>query len=138
MSEILINNELEFRMNHYFSDGVYIREITMPGGCFVQGKRHKTKHLNIILYGRVMVYDTLTHEIKLIEGPCTFESEADCAKTLYVHEETVWQTVHVNVNNEKNLEQLEAKLVYPDLDNATEMIAEFQKVLNGEEVLCLG
>ncbi len=137
MSEVLINNHLEFRMDHFFSQDVYVRQIIMPAGCFVQGKRHKTRHLNTVISGRVMLYDNDTHHIKVIEGPCTFESMPGVAKTLYIHSETIWQTIHSNPENDEDTVLLEKRCVHPDLDNAQEMILEFQKVLGGDE-LCLG
>lgn len=107
--------QVECLLEHFFSDGVYVRQITMPGGSFVVGKEHLTRHLNVIISGRVLMYDQFTEEIFVIQGPCTFESEPGVSKTLYIHSDTIWQTVHANVNNEQDTAKLESILVVEPL-----------------------
>ena len=38
---------------HQFSEGVYIREITMPTGSFILGYEHTTTHMNMISKGEL-------------------------------------------------------------------------------------
>ena len=101
--------QVECPLTHRFSDGVYVREIFMPQGTFVLGAEHKTKHLNVILMGRARVL--VDGEVKEIRAPYTFESEAGVRKVLYILEDMIWQTIHVNADDERNVEQLEARLV---------------------------
>ena len=42
-------------LNHYFSDGIYVREITIPAGMVIVGKIHKHRHPNFLIKGKVMV-----------------------------------------------------------------------------------
>ena len=101
-------------VEHRFSDKVYIREIFMPQGLFIVGKTHRTKHFNIVLTGSCDVM--INGEIKHIQAPCTFESLAGSQKTLYIHEDCRWMTVHVNEDNERNVEVLEERFI--DADDA--------------------
>jgi hypothetical protein len=98
-------------LNHYFAPGVYIREIFMPAGSIVIGKIHKTEHFNIIQKGSVtLIAEDGSH--KSLQGPCTFVSKAGVQKLLYIHEDTVWSTVHLT--EERDLDKLEALLIEPD------------------------
>jgi hypothetical protein len=36
---------------HHFSDNIYCRELFVPRGSYIVGKKHATRHLNIILSG---------------------------------------------------------------------------------------
>lgn len=102
--------QVECPLRHYFAPGVYIREISMPARSVVIGKIHKTEHFNIIHRGQVsLISDDGTREVL---GPSTFVSKAGVQKVLYIHEETVWTTVHVT--DERDLDKLEELLIEPD------------------------
>ncbi len=94
---------------HQFSDGVYVREITMPTGSIILGKEHTTKHFNVISKGACVLVDIETGELTDIIAPMTFESVAGVRKLLYIVSECVWSTIHVT--EETDIEKLEATLV---------------------------
>jgi hypothetical protein len=99
--------QVECPLRHFFSDGVYYREITMPAGVFVIGHEHKTKHLNVVTKGRASVMiDGVLREIRAGE---VFESGVGVRKVLLIHEEMVWSTVHVTT--ERDLAKLEELLI---------------------------
>ena len=102
--------QAECPLKHYFAPGVYIREIFMPAGAIIIGKIHKTEHFNIIQQGRVsIIHDDYSHEE--LKAPHTFVSRPGVQKVLYIHEDTVWSTVHLT--EERDLEKLEAALIEP-------------------------
>jgi hypothetical protein len=96
---------------HYFAPGTYIREIFMPAGTYVIGKIHKTEHFNIIQKGRLSLVNEDGTSTEL-QGPLTFVSKAGVQKAMYIHEDTVWSTVHIT--NERNMEALEAEIIEAD------------------------
>jgi quercetin dioxygenase-like cupin family protein len=98
---------VELPLKHLFAPGVYYREITMPKGKVVLGKKHKTTHFNIVLTGHVTV--CIGDELADLIAPCVFISEAGVQKLLYMHEETRWATIHPT--DETNIEKLEELLV---------------------------
>lgn len=105
----LKHEPVECFLEHHFSEGIYVRQIFMPGGTFVQGKEHKTRHLNVVIKGKVLMQQG--EDIVSIIAPATFESEAGVSKLLYIHEDTIWQTIHVNEDNETDVDTLEDRLV---------------------------
>ncbi len=110
-AKMLVGNieHVDCPVKHNFSDGVYVREIFMPGGSLIVGHEHTTKHLNIVSEGLCILLDTETGETTNIIAPCTFESDAGVRKVLYVIDDCVWSTVHVT--EETDIDVLESTLI---------------------------
>ncbi len=94
-------------LRHQFAPGIYAREITMPAGYVIVGKKHRTRHFNIISKGHVSF--SVGDEVQHVRAPYTFLSEPGVQKMLVVHEETVWTTIHPT--DETDLIALEALLI---------------------------
>ncbi len=105
------DRSVECPLEHRFSDGVYVREITMPTNSYILGHKHSTTHMNIISKGSCLLADIDTGEITHIEAPYTFESKAGVQKLLYILTDCVWSTVHVT--NETDIDILEKQLIIP-------------------------
>ena len=103
----------ECPVTHRFTPGCYLREILMPKGTRIIGKIHATEHFNILLTGRVTV---LTAEgVEEITAPHTFISKAGVQKVVYIHEDCIWQTVHVT--DKTDLEEIEKEVICEDYDH---------------------
>jgi hypothetical protein len=115
---------VECPLTHRFAPGVYLREIFMPAGSVIIGKRHKTKHFNIVLTGSATLCCEDGTRVEL-KAPATFVSEAGVQKVLIIHEDMRWQTVHAT--EARDMDALDAELVdpdeYPELDRSTERAA---------------
>lgn len=106
-SEMRSLEQLAIEPVHYFAQGIYAREITIPAGTLLTGEIHKTEHLNIISKGRILVYTEFgTHEVC---APCTMVSAPGTKRVGLALSETVWTTVHGT--HEKDLEKLRAELI---------------------------
>ncbi len=98
---------VNFNEKHYFSPGVYAREITIPKDTVLTGKIHKYAQLNIVSKGELSV---LTEDgIKRVKAPFTIVSPPGTKRIAYAHEETVWTTIHGT--NETDLEKLETHFI---------------------------
>ena len=42
-------------LRHSFTDGIYVRELTIPEGTMLVGKIHKHRHHNMLLKGDIIV-----------------------------------------------------------------------------------
>jgi len=120
MAELLVqkinNGELvsqDCPVIHRFTPGCYLREIFMPAGTRIIGKIHATEHFNILLKGRVTVITAEGSED--IQAPYTFISKAGVQKVVDIHEDCVWQTVHVT--NETDLEIIEKQVIVEEYDH---------------------
>lgn len=101
--------QLECPVTHIFSPGIYVREIFMPAGAIIVGYVHKTRHLNVVLTGRATVH--MEGDTREIEAPMTFESGPGVQKVLLIHEDVLWQTIHHNPKDCRNVRKLEERLV---------------------------
>ena len=90
-SMMLEDKQVEIPVRHYFSKGVYAREITIPKGTYLTGAIHKYPQINIMSKGRLSV---ATEDGPVtIEAPYTVCSPAGVKRIAYAHEETVWTTI---------------------------------------------
>jgi hypothetical protein len=107
--KFLEHPQVECPVTHNFAPDIYIREIFMPADTVVIGHKHLTEHFNVILKGkcRVMIGDV----VEELTAPCTFVSGAGSQKIVNVLEDCIWQTVHSNPDNTKDIETLESRYV---------------------------
>jgi hypothetical protein len=104
-------DQVQIETKHRFSEGIYAREITIPKGCLLTGKVHKTVHLNIISKGDITVW---TEEgMKRVQAPYTMVSQPGTKRVGFAHEETVWTTIHGT--HETDLDTLERDLIEPEM-----------------------
>jgi len=102
----------ECPVTHRFTPGCYLREIFMPKGTRVIGKIHATEHFNILLTGHVTV--VTAEGCEEIRAPYTFVSKAGVQKVVHIHEDCIWQTVHVT--DKTDLDEIEKDVVVESYD----------------------
>ena len=108
-------------LTHKFVDGIYVREIFMPKGTVCVGKIHKHRHPNFLMKGRVTV---VTEEggVEQLTAPLSMISPAGTQRAVYVHEDTIWITVHSNPDNETDLEKIEDFVIAKTYDELPDII----------------
>ncbi len=122
-----------FPLKHTFVDGAYVREITVPKGMLVITKIHKVCHPYFILKGEVSV---LTEEgVVRLKAPYSGITPAGTKRIVYIHEDTVWTTVHVT--KETDLGKIEEEIIAKTFDEVDCLPEYVQGFLEGEK-LCLG
>lgn len=88
---------------HTFCDGQYMREMQAKAGVMIVGHKHKTRHINIFIKGKIAL---LTKEgWKVLEAPQYFIGEPK-RKIAYVIEDMAWLNVHkTDLTDIKELEK---------------------------------
>jgi len=102
-------------LNHSFSPGIYVREITIPKDTLLVGKIHKHKHPNFLLKGEVVMVTENGGE-ETLTAPCSMISEPGTKRALYAKSEVVWTTIHLNPTDTKDLEKLEKEIIAKDFE----------------------
>ena len=120
--EMLRMEQLPIDTHHHFAPGQYAREIVIPAGTLLTGKKHKTEHLNVVSKGEITVWTE--DGMRRIKAPFTFVSKPGTKRVGLAHEETVWITIHAT--SETDLVKLEAELIEPEM------------IGSESEVVCLG
>ena len=103
-----------FPLEHTFTDGIYIRQMSMKKNSFVIGKIHKHNHVWFLLTGMISVADennTVDHV-----APCYVEAPAGSKRMIYAHEDSIWVNVHANPTDTQDLEELEELIIAKDYE----------------------
>jgi hypothetical protein len=116
----IINDNPNIPIQHFFMDGVYVREMTMFKGCVVIGAIHKTLHMCFLLKGHLTVADE--NSVKDYVAPCKIIATPGIKRILYAHEDSVWYNTHKNPSNTENVAQLEKDLVSLNYEEYEEYI----------------
>lgn len=88
------DHQIVIEPRHYFADGLYAREVTLPEGSTAIGYRHAQEHICIISRGRVQVVSE--DGVREIAAPATMVIPAGRKNCVHALEETVWTTVHAS------------------------------------------
>jgi len=98
----------ELPLEHFICNRTYTRQITLPKDMLLTGKVHNFDHVSILSKGEVSI---MTDEgVSRIKAPATWISKAGTKRLIYVHEETIWATIHQSENTE--VEELEKEIVH--------------------------
>lgn len=122
--------QIETEPAHYFADGMYGRELFIPAGSVVVGKMHRHEHLVQLLSGEATVYTD--NGMERIVGPRTWVSPPGVKRALMTHTDCLFFTVHLNPENTRDLEAIEADVIVPELlAHEVPELAEFADELQG-------
>lgn len=94
---------------HIRAGGVYYRELFIPAGGVVIGKRHKTEHVNILMAGRLTAF-TADGPARF-EAPCPFVAGAGVRKVVWAQTNVLFANAHADPDTSETIEQMEARLV---------------------------
>ena len=98
----------ELPLEHFICNKTYTRQITLPKDMLLTGKVHNFDHVSILSKGDVSV---MTPDgVNRIKAPATWISKAGTKRLIYVHEDTIWATIHQSENT--LVEDLERELVH--------------------------
>lgn len=92
---------------HYFAQGVYAREITIPAGTIITGLIHRQSQINFCLRGKIAIVTEQGEAI--FQAGDTIVSPPGTKRAAVALEETVWTTVLGTELTE--VEEIEARLV---------------------------
>lgn len=104
--------QIDLPLHHNFAPGTYARTCILPKGALIVGKIHKHAHQNIVSFGRVTVVTEFGR--MEINGPHVFTSQPGTKRALYVHEETMWTTIHLT--DETDLAKIEEEIIAKNYD----------------------
>lgn len=112
--EYLSGAELDKVMTpiHRFTKGIYFRELTIPRGSVVVGKRHKQEHIVTLIRGSCVCFTERGREH--MSAGYSFVSPAGEKRVVLATEECTWVTVHRTDNTD--LGAIEEELIMDEKD----------------------
>lgn len=102
--------QVECPLRHFFTPGLYAREVSLPAGSLVTSKIHKTDHLFTVSKGKLSIRVN-DEEWLPIEAPYTGVTKAGTRRVALIHEDVVWTTYHVNEDDTQDLDLLEGRII---------------------------
>lgn len=93
--------QVELRVEHHFSLGVYARTLYIPKGVTLTGHVHKYENLNILVQGelKVLVGDKIEH----LKAPFTIVSPPGTKRIATAIEDSIWITIHGTHETDLNI-----------------------------------
>lgn len=98
--------QVETPIRHYFSPGIYAREMFIPAGTVLTGAVHKTEHISLFVGDITVLTDG---GMQRLTGHHTFVSKPGAKRVGYAHADT-WCTGFF-ATNETDISKLESELV---------------------------
>ena len=108
-NELLNMEQVETTLEHSFSPGIYVRQLFIPAGALIIGKRHRYETCNMLLKGELSLYMGPNRPAKKISAPCVFNSKPLVKKMGYAHTDVIFANVHPT--NETDLEKIEEEFI---------------------------
>ena len=99
-------------LKHTFVNKQYVREMFVTKGMVVVTKIHKEDHPYFVLKGDLSI---ITEKgIVRIKAPYFGITRAGTKRIAYIHEDTIWTTIHVT--DTTDLDEIEAKVIAKKYD----------------------
>lgn len=121
--KLLTLPQTEIPLKHYFSKGVYGREIKTPAGSLIVGKIHKHQTMNVLSAGEVSVLST--DGVIRIKAPFTFVSNPGVKRVIYSHSDSVWSTFHGT--DETDIEKIEKQFIADSYDDVVTLVNKIEE-----------
>jgi hypothetical protein len=126
--------QVDIPTTHIFSGGVYIREIAVPKGTIIIGKRHRHESCNILMKGSMILYMGENVPTQRITGPLLFTSPPNTRKMAYCEEDVVFLNLHPT--QETDLDKIEQEFIIPEEEYLLQEARRLGLEYGGES--CLG
>lgn len=104
--------QIENNPVHHFAEGMYGRELPIKAHSMVVGKIHRHEHFVLLLKGTVTI--NTDRGMETITGPHIWVSPPGAKRALYTHDDCVFFTVHLNPDNSRDLDVIEADVIEPE------------------------
>jgi hypothetical protein len=101
---------------HHFAPGIYLRELTVPAGMLIVGKRHKTDHFIIVTKGKAEVISEFGRDI--VQAGFLALSKAGIKRVALALEDTTFITIHANESDTQDIDLIETKCVEEEIISA--------------------
>lgn len=108
-----VYDEVDLRVEHVFSPGLYTRILFIPKNVFATSKIHKTTHPFVVMEGRLLVYNSLNAKkhAEDLSGPYFGITKPNTRRAVLALENTVLITFH---STEKtSVEEIEKDIIRP-------------------------
>lgn len=108
----------------------YARQLEIPAGVLIVGKKHKQACVNIMLSGKMRLLRE-DGSVSDVEAPAVFETPAGSQKIAFVFEPVRFLTIHPDAFEPADIDKVES-LLFEESPALQEKLAEFRKAVEIE------
>lgn len=121
-AEMKLLPQVDLRVEHDFSYGVYSRTLYIPKGVALTGQIHKYENFNILVKGKMSV--SIDGQMQQIEAPFKVVSPPGTKRIAWALEDSIWMTIHGT--HETNLDIIEKTFIAHSEEEYLEFIGANQ------------
>jgi len=114
--------QVDMRVEHHFSYGVYSRTVYIPKGIILTGHIHKFENLNILSKGKLKV--SIGDKLEIVEAPFIVVSQPNTKRIAEALEDCVWTTIHGT--HERDIEIIECTFIAHNEEEYLEFVGANQ------------
>jgi hypothetical protein len=103
--------QIEVPVEHLFTPGMYVRKCTIQADAYVLGKKHRHQHPTLLVRGECTI--NTDEGMVRITAPHMWISQEGAQRALYTHTQCEFVTVHLNPDDTRDLEAIEAEVIVP-------------------------
>jgi hypothetical protein len=86
---------VELPLQHFFTQGMYARQMFLPAGTVLTGKIHLHDHFFMVNQGDISIFSSDSGEATRVQAPFFCISPAGVKRAGFAHEDTIVTTVHL-------------------------------------------
>jgi hypothetical protein len=105
--------DIEANTSHHFCGGLYARELFVPAGYTIVGKRHASQNFFLLVRGEMSV-SLGDGTVARIRAPFMCVTQPGDKRVGFAHEDSVCINFHANPDDEQDLAVLEQRYITPE------------------------
>lgn len=105
--------DIEAATSHHFCIGLYGRELRVPKGYVVVGKKHAQENFFLLAAGEMTVWTA--GGMRRVKAPFMIVTQPGDKRVGYAHEDCVTYNFHPNADNCRDMAELERRFIVPEL-----------------------
>jgi hypothetical protein len=125
-NELLKYEQIDLNVKHFYINGMYAREITIPKGAMITSRVHAYGYVDIMISGDITIITDAGKSS--YSGYNLFEGFAGKKRVGLAHTEVKWITIHNVPNRDDASENFYDKLTYDSVDSYSEFAKEQNKI----------
>ena len=111
---MLEQEQVDCKVEHRFSDGVYARTLIIEPNIVLVGSKHKTNHLFVVLQGSGVFTDENGDAITY-QAPMIMETKAGTKRAIHAYTKTIMTSFHAT--DEKDVEKIGEEILESEQAN---------------------
>ena len=104
--------DIDALTEHHFCEGLYARELFIPKGGVIVGKRHAKQNFFLLVKGDMTV--STASGMKRIKAPFMAVTQPGDKRVGYAHEDSITMNFHANPDDCADLKLLEERYISPE------------------------